>query len=150
MLLQKQVDQFSETNNEEKRTRESYKDNQKRKIFEVIQETGESLFLHKSCIERAKFLFTSYRDKMEKVQRLPIVVAACMIAAYREMLENPRTSSLLKNTGLKRFRDNDADENDKESLHDQLHPFQCDWCKKRFNSKAGLKDHKYDCAKKPT
>ena len=67
----------------DRRTTTGYRDDQKRKIFEEMDEVKEHLQLHESVVEHAKRIFARFRDK-EKIMKVYEHVAACLIIAFRE------------------------------------------------------------------
>lgn len=71
---------------DDRRTRESYKDKHKTKSFEKMRDVASNLSLHQQVVERASWLFAMFRDDRDKVQRDQLVVAACLVAALREGL----------------------------------------------------------------
>lgn len=71
-------------NNGTKRTRQAYKDKMKTEMFQVIQDVGESVQLHRMVLERAKTLFARLRDDTEQLNNRYEHVAACIILALRE------------------------------------------------------------------
>ncbi len=78
-----------------KRTRQFYKDNEKRKAFKIISDIGYSLHLHDICIERSKHLFSVYRDRMDIIHDFILVVAGCMILGYRDIFNNPNMRGIV-------------------------------------------------------
>jgi hypothetical protein len=60
----------------EHRTREGYKDKQKRKMFERLRQVAERLRLADATLARAQAIFAAFRDNREHVQRLDEAVAA--------------------------------------------------------------------------
>jgi hypothetical protein len=66
-------------------TRIEYKDDEKAAAFRVFSHHAASLQLHPLVEERAKDLFTVYRDAMSRVQDLPSVLAACLVGAQLEV-----------------------------------------------------------------
>lgn len=60
----------------EHRTREGYKDKQKRKAFERLETAAERLRLNDALVTKAKGLFAAFRDNREHVQRFDEAVAA--------------------------------------------------------------------------
>ena len=70
---------------DDRTTRESYKDKHKTEAFSAMRDAEYNLNLHHDAIERAQVLFAVFRDDREKVQKDKLVIAACIIAALREM-----------------------------------------------------------------
>ncbi len=148
---------------DKKRTREGYKDQMKREAFTAIDNTVVNLQLHDTVKDRAQAMFASYRDMLEQVQRLQVVEAACLIAAYREMMQQG-VDRFVSNTRKRGFRVSDHAEpytmserrehNSKRVKRDvdlfkSLHPFACPGCQTAFSSKKDLRMHKRRCSKVP-
>lgn len=62
-------------------TRVGYKDQQKKRAFQIIDDAAQNLSLHKQVADRAHELFATIRDDKEKLQRFYLVVAACLAQA---------------------------------------------------------------------
>lgn len=92
-------------------TRESYKDEHKRKAFEEIRNVSSNLSLHQSVVERSFALFAAIRDDRDRMQRDKLVITACIVIAQREA-ELERVASVAevaevaaKEAGFKRKRE---------------------------------------------
>ena len=75
---------LSQYGKDDKRTREGYKDNMKRKAFAQIGHCAKSLRLHECVVQIASEMFARWRDLKEHVQQYEAVVAACIIFAWRK------------------------------------------------------------------
>jgi hypothetical protein len=84
----------------EHRTREGYKDQQKRKAFQALQNAGERLSLSDATLTKAAALFAAFRDNREHVQGLPEALAACMIAAVEELEFRKKHEDVLAAAGV--------------------------------------------------
>ena len=69
---------------DERRTREGYKDAQKKKAFDLIAHGAMNLNLHGAVVERASELFAAYRDAKEAVHKFNAVVCACVLQAAED------------------------------------------------------------------
>ena len=76
---------YSKIGNDERRTREGYKADQKKQAFLDMEQLGDSLRIHPQVVKKAQEEFASYRDKKEAVQQYDGVVAACLALAFREI-----------------------------------------------------------------
>uniref|UniRef100_A0A7S3NKU5 Uncharacterized protein n=1 Tax=Aureoumbra lagunensis TaxID=44058 RepID=A0A7S3NKU5_9STRA len=72
---------------DERRTREGYKDAQKKRAFELISHVAMNLNIHQTVVERANELFAYYRDNKEILHRFNAVVAACLLQALEENMQ---------------------------------------------------------------
>ena len=97
-------------------TRQEYKDNQKIKIWRIMEEYAERADIMNKDVSIAKRLFATYRDNIERLAHVNEVVAACLIAAQ----------------GITRKR---------KRTNDELYPFACKDCSERFNTKKSLRWH---------
>ena len=75
---------LSQYGKDDKRTREGYKDNHKRKAFGKIEHCAKSLRLHEHVVQIASEMFAKWRDLKEHVQQYEAVVAACIVYAWRK------------------------------------------------------------------
>ena len=75
---------LSNLGTDERKTRTGYKDQMKKKAFDLIAHAASNLNLHDSVVGRAQELFANYRDEREFVQKFDGVVAACVIQAAEE------------------------------------------------------------------
>lgn len=67
-----------------RRTRQIYKDQHKKKAETVFQEVASSLQISEAICKRALLLFAAYRDRVETLRYFDGTLAACMINAIRE------------------------------------------------------------------
>lgn len=74
----------------ERRTREGYKDKQKLRTNQLIEQVGERLMLSTGVIARARAIFAAFRDNREHLSNYNESVAASMIAAYEEAVMKRR------------------------------------------------------------
>ena len=70
---------------DDRSTRESYKDKHKDKAFAMMKNAKSNLQLHHRPVERAQELFSAFRNAREKVQKENLVIAACLVLAHREV-----------------------------------------------------------------
>jgi hypothetical protein len=75
---------LSNLGTDERKTRTGYKDQMKKKAFDLIAHAASNLNLHDSVVGRAQELFANFRDEREFVQKFDAVVAACTIQAAEE------------------------------------------------------------------
>ena len=75
---------LSNLGTDERKTRTGYKDQMKKKAFDLIAHAASNLNLHDSVVGRAQELFANFRDEREFVQKFDAVVAACVIQAAEE------------------------------------------------------------------
>ena len=68
----------------ERRTREGFKDKQKQRSFEKLQDVGERLRIASGVVDRSKVFFAAFRDNREHVTKLEEAIAASLIAAVEE------------------------------------------------------------------
>lgn len=68
----------------ERRTREAFKDNQKQRCFDRLQDVGERLRIATGVVDRSKAFFAAFRDAREHVTKLDEAVAACLVVAVEE------------------------------------------------------------------
>uniref|UniRef100_A0A7S3PQ86 C2H2-type domain-containing protein n=1 Tax=Aplanochytrium stocchinoi TaxID=215587 RepID=A0A7S3PQ86_9STRA len=136
-------------NADAKRTREGYKDKQKTEAFKILDDVCFSLQLHESVNQRSKQLFAAYRDSREQLQALKRVEAACLITAYYDIMAQ---GLAVKREKLGLAQDVTAapsskrqkgvmDTLPKKPTYEQLHPFMCKVCQRRFNNKKMLRIH---------
>eukprot|EP00615_Pteridomonas_danica_P010977 CAMPEP_0114342354 /NCGR_PEP_ID=MMETSP0101-20121206/9738_1 /TAXON_ID=38822 ORGANISM="Pteridomonas danica, Strain PT" /NCGR_SAMPLE_ID=MMETSP0101 /ASSEMBLY_ACC=CAM_ASM_000211 /LENGTH=362 /DNA_ID=CAMNT_0001476423 /DNA_START=218 /DNA_END=1303 /DNA_ORIENTATION=- len=78
------------------RTRDSYRDKHKSKVFESMKDVISNLCLHSSIEKRAQYLFSIFRDDRDRVQREKLVTAACLVIAYRENVKELAYEESLK------------------------------------------------------
>ena len=88
----------------DRRTREGYKDRQKKEAFVQLTHTGDALHLHEAVVQRAKELFAGFRDDRELVQQFKGVLAACLCEAFEQLAREEaagtgRGSHLVKGVG---------------------------------------------------
>ena len=74
----------------DRRTREGYKDKQKKDAFIQMAHVGDALSLHEAVVQRAKELFAGFRDDRELVQQFKGVVAACLCEAFEQLSSDGR------------------------------------------------------------
>ena len=74
---------LSQMGKEERRTREGYKDQMKRKAFDLMGHTSAHLHISEAAVLLAKELFSDYRNVREHLNQFRAVVAACLIHGYR-------------------------------------------------------------------
>jgi hypothetical protein len=74
----------------DKRTRTGYKDKQKKDAFIQMSHVGDALNLHEAVVQRAKELFSGFRDDRELVQQFKGVVAACLCEAFEQLSSDGR------------------------------------------------------------
>jgi hypothetical protein len=97
-------------------TRIEYKDDQKADAFRIFRDTASNLQLHALVEERAKDLFTIYRDAKSRLYDFEAVVAACLMGAQMEV------TTVQQGTGPRLV-------------------FTCEHCQQRFSEKKDLKYH---------
>ena len=73
---------------DDRSTRESYKDKHKDRAFAMMKNAKSNLQLHHRPVERAQELFAAFRNAREKVQKEDLVIAACLVLAHREVRVN--------------------------------------------------------------
>ena len=73
-----------------------YKDKQKKDAFEKITHACDALNLHPILTQRAKELFSGFRDDREKMVDFNGVVAACLCEAHDQVYKNKKGSQQLK------------------------------------------------------
>jgi len=121
----------------DRRTRVGYKDQQKKKAFELMGHVAANLDLHDMVVEKAKEIFAVYRNVREHVHDFQAVIAACMIGAYREVgkmekeAAEKRGEAAPLNPGMR----------PRSLTEEELHPFKCERCGARFNAKRAFVAH---------
>ena len=65
---------LSNLGTDERKTRTGYKDQMKKKAFDLIAHAASNLNLHDSVVGRAQELFANFRDEREFVQKFDAVV----------------------------------------------------------------------------
>ncbi|GAX14160.1 hypothetical protein FisN_8Hh001 [Fistulifera solaris] len=90
------VSQYGKT---DRRTREGYKDRQKKEAFNQMTHTGDALNLHEAVVRRAKELFAGFRDDRELVQQFKGVLAACLCEAFEQLAAEGSNGMLVKGVG---------------------------------------------------
>jgi len=81
---------ISQFGKEEKKTRIGYKDKQKKDAFARMNHVGDTLSLHPCVIQRAKELFSGFRDDRELVVQFKGVVAGCLCEAFDQFCKDGR------------------------------------------------------------
>lgn len=76
---------LSQMGKEEKKTRIAYKDKQKKDAFVQMNHVGDALSLHSAVLQRAKELFSGFRDDRELLQQFKGVIAACLCEAFDQL-----------------------------------------------------------------
>ena len=76
---------ISQMGKEEKKTRIGYKDRQKKEAFVQMNHVGDALSLHSAVLQRAKELFSGFRDDRELLQQFKGVIAACLCEAFDQL-----------------------------------------------------------------
>ncbi len=76
---------ISQMGKEEKKTRIGYKDRQKKEAFVQMNHVGDALSLHQAVLQRAKELFSGFRDDRELLQQFKGVIAACLCEAFDQL-----------------------------------------------------------------
>lgn len=66
-----------------KDTRDSYKDDQRVRVYENIEQVGEALYISGAAQEIAKQAFNLYRQRRQKIPNAAAVVAACIVLGMR-------------------------------------------------------------------
>lgn len=127
---------------EEGRTREGYKDKQKRIAFEKMANCIEACSMSTRVLGDAKIRFTQFRKVREKVQDFEsgAILAAVVVCAYRHF--NKDGSAVKSQLQYKGINHGNAEENQKK-----LNRFYCPKCDQSFNSKKGLRFHSCSVAK---
>ena len=67
------------------RTRDWYKDNEKKKAFDKMYHVAANLSIHDTIIAKAKEIFAAWRTEKEQVTNRELVIAACLISAHRQL-----------------------------------------------------------------
>jgi len=106
---------LSQMGKDEKRTRDGYKNQQKKEAFMKMKHIGDALGLHEAVVRRAKELFAGFRDDRELVQQFKGVVAACLIEAF-DQLSNDGRQILKIRTGE---TEEDPEDDDDDDLGDE-------------------------------
>ena len=83
-FIEMNISNFNEGSVPRKQTREGYKDRQKKDIFSRMQHVGNALDLNAAVIERAKAMFSCFRDKRQNLTQADGVAAACLCEAFEE------------------------------------------------------------------
>ncbi|GBG27987.1 Transcription initiation factor IIB [Hondaea fermentalgiana] len=137
------------------RTRIGYKDQQKKKVFMLIDDVGASLHLHEKVVQYAQGLFATYRDALEQVQQRDAVTAACLILALREVTRDGGNALSGRGggpaaVGSKRKLGDAGDNNraKKAASYEDMHPFPCKYCTKRFSNAKDRRIHMRACPNK--
>jgi hypothetical protein len=79
--------QLSNIGNDDKRTRQGFKTQQKQKAFVLMKEMAANLNVHPLVIEKAKEEFTRYREVREALHHFEGSVVACLVIAFEELME---------------------------------------------------------------
>ena len=82
---------------DERRTREGYKDAQKKRAFDIIAHAANNLNLNKPIVDRAQELFAAYRDAKEALHKFNTVIAACVTQAAEDSAKDDALRSQDKN-----------------------------------------------------
>jgi hypothetical protein len=90
---QRKASQQSVRTNDVGTTGTMYKDFEKDKTDFQMERVGEALGLMDETIERAKTLFSYFRDDRQKVVKKQGVIAACLIIACREVYRNRKPTT---------------------------------------------------------
>mmetsp|Transcript_9923 Transcript_9923/g.13621 ORF Transcript_9923/g.13621 Transcript_9923/m.13621 type:complete len:540 (-) Transcript_9923:689-2308(-) len=77
---------LSSIGNDDRRTRQGYKTSQIRQACTLMEELAANLNVHHLVIERAQEEFAKYREAREAVHQFEGCVAACVVIAYEELL----------------------------------------------------------------
>mmetsp|Transcript_26335 Transcript_26335/g.42659 ORF Transcript_26335/g.42659 Transcript_26335/m.42659 type:complete len:314 (-) Transcript_26335:31-972(-) len=150
--------------NDVRKTRIGYKDQQKKEVFLILDEIGNSLQLHDAVITNAQGYFADFRDAHEQIQQRDLVTAACLILSLRTLSASGEdvyhTDSGKSVAGVKRKAEDSADlviaarqqrivkpKVEKLSF-EQLHPFNCPKCNKGYSNKKDLRLHSKRCTGK--
>mmetsp|Transcript_13135 Transcript_13135/g.24348 ORF Transcript_13135/g.24348 Transcript_13135/m.24348 type:complete len:319 (+) Transcript_13135:203-1159(+) len=136
---------------EHRTTRIGYKDKQKKEVFTILEEVGNSLQIHEKVIGIAKGYFADYREAQEQVIQRDAVEAASLILALRSSSEALQKSPS-GTQGIKRVRDPNSAPvprtvRPKVTLK-ELHPFVCKKCGRPCGTKKDLRFHSRSCPKK--
>jgi hypothetical protein len=133
-LLQQQVEMDSSNYGDKhsKKTRQGYKDDMKREVFEEMEEAANALQIHEWVVTRAQTLFGQLRDEVDNLRDKPGVAAGCMIFALREATSKDHQ-------GIKRKNDKDED--------DSINRFKCPNCGIGFGDKKSWRYHIKECRK---
>ena len=134
-LLQSRVEMdLSNMVSRDHRTRQGYKEEMKRKYFELLDEAGSALNLHGGTVNRAKTLFAEVRDDTEQLHDAEGVAAGCLVLALREARDT-------EHGGRKRRPGADADADAVA-----INRFKCKFCGQGFGDKATRQMHvKEEC-----
>lgn len=154
--IEMDLSNITATSSDLQRTRIGYKDQQKKKVFMLIEDVGASLHLHDKVVQTAQGYFAAYRDALEQVQQRDAITAACLILALREVHkagEATRSGAASAiGPGMKRKLGDGAESSKakKTATFEDMHPFACKFCSKRFSNAKDRRIHMRACsAKKP-
>lgn len=75
----------AEMGDDEKKTRIAYKDKQKKEAFGRMKHVVDALSLNQAVLQRAKELFSAFRDDRELLKQLEGVIAACLCEAFDQL-----------------------------------------------------------------
>jgi len=86
-------------------TRKGYKDQQKREAFAGMKHVGDALDLNVAMIEKAKEMYSQFRDDRDVLKDRDEVIAACMIEAFDQYSTEGKNmlSELQKNQAIAFF-----------------------------------------------
>lgn len=90
---------ISQMGKEEKKTRIGYKDRQKKEAFVQMNHVGDALSLHQAVLQRAKELFSGFRDDRELLQQFKGVIAACLCEAFDQLSNEGKNILKIQATG---------------------------------------------------
>ena len=133
-----EMDYKRDVNSKERRTRESYKDEEKRRTFTVMEDIAEAIQLHESVLIRAKRMFAEYRDATEQLNNKWEVVAACMLISFREKMA--MDAPVVKG---------DTSANKQTNSEEEYQIFKCKYCGDEFTLKRDKIYHQKECDKRP-
>jgi hypothetical protein len=131
-----------------KKTRQGYKDDMKRRIFEEIEEAANALQVHEWVVTRAQTLFGQVRDETENLRDKQGCAAACMIFALREAAKEDHggrkrahkqasSSSSSASGGAAAAAGGGSDRD--------INPFKCKKCGIGFGDRKSVRYHEKEC-----
>jgi len=123
----------------ERKTRVGYKDDDKEKVFAIMEDIGGAAQVHSKVIEHAKMIFAKYRDNVEQLTNRYEIAAACMIVAFRDKLAEEGEAKVIA-SGSVPVVDKDAE----AALE-----FKCKYCGLTFGIKRDKVFHQKKCDKRP-
>jgi aspartate carbamoyltransferase regulatory subunit len=132
----------------ERATRIGYKDNDKQKVFDIMQEVSESIQLHGTILERAETIFARYRDDTEQLAKRFEIAAACLILSFREKLREEGEAFVLENNSATPSSSSSSNRDEAKPSEPVLE-FKCKYCQFPFSLKRDRTFHQKQCEERP-